>query len=398
MIQAVAANDANELKPIMAGFTKQNEQPFDISKYSNICFAPLSDLSYSCLLLKHDYSYYWAYNYRWNAFSSLLDSLKNNSNLRIQDIDTYGWDYYYYAGTWIGDNKGWAYALNYAISDDFANLIKDWGNQGYRVTDLEINLYGGVLNFGAVAIEDKSGYSWIYNTTISGLQTWFTEQENQNRRIIDIEGYRSPATGELRFAGVAETNDPSYSWKSVANYTWKDFEALINSLNTEGYHLSDYEVYCYHGQSYCAGTWIKDSKGSGWLLNFTDQANFKQELNNYITTNKLRPVKFNGWDILEYTAIQPANEKMITNFAFVQNYPNPFNPTTTFTYQIPQKAVATLSVFNLSGQLVETLVNEELEPGIYNRQWNAGHLSSGIYYYQFVAGNYIQKGRCVLLK
>lgn len=391
-------NKKEEPRPLIAGYTNENEPTNDFHHFFNICLPPLSNLSYSCLLLKHDYSYYWAYNFRWKAFSNLLDSLKNNSNLRIQDLDTYGWDYYYYSGTWIGDNKGWAYALNYTISDDFASIIKGWGDQGYRVSDLEINLYGDDLNYGAVAIQDNSGYSWIYNTTISGLQTWFTEQENENRRIIDVEGYRSPVSNELLFAGVAETNSPSYSWKAVANYIWNDFESLQNTMNTEGYHISDYEVYCYHGQTYYAGTWIKDSKGSGWLLNFADLDNFKQELNNYINTKQLRPVKFNIWDRLEDTAIQPVDEILLTDFKLVHNFPNPFNPITTFTYQIPQRAKIALSIYNLNGQLVETLINEEIEPGIYNRQWNASHLSSGIYYYRFEAGDHIEKGRCVLLK
>ncbi|QQS36471.1 MAG: T9SS type A sorting domain-containing protein [Ignavibacteriales bacterium] len=68
-------------------------------------------------------------------------------------------------------------------------------------------------------------------------------------------------------------------------------------------------------------------------------------------------------------------------FELVQNYPNPFNPTTTIKYALPVESNVTISVYNLLGELVETLVNKVEQPGYFEVEWNASNLSSGMYIY-----------------
>ncbi len=81
-----------------------------------------------------------------------------------------------------------------------------------------------------------------------------------------------------------------------------------------------------------------------------------------------------------------------------QNYPNPFNPTTRISFQIGNYGFVSLKVFNLLGQEVATLVSEKLQPGEYQKQWNATGMPSGVYYYQLRAGNYIETRKLVLLR
>ena len=81
------------------------------------------------------------------------------------------------------------------------------------------------------------------------------------------------------------------------------------------------------------------------------------------------------------SAINDAQE-IPTAFALKQNYPNPFNPTTRFEIQIPESGRVTLSVYNLIGQEVATVVNQVLTPGTHFYNWDASDVASGVYYYR----------------
>jgi hypothetical protein len=84
-------------------------------------------------------------------------------------------------------------------------------------------------------------------------------------------------------------------------------------------------------------------------------------------------------------------DKKITNmpgkYRLQQNYPNPFNPSTTISFSIPIKSFVSLKVYDLSGRVVATIVNDELPTGDYTRQWNPTNISSGVYFYRLHAGN-----------
>ncbi len=85
-------------------------------------------------------------------------------------------------------------------------------------------------------------------------------------------------------------------------------------------------------------------------------------------------------------------------FALESNYPNPFNPTTTINYQLPEDSHVTLSVYNMVGQKVATLVNQQVNAGQHSVTWEAGNFPSGIYLYRIDAGNFTATKRMLLLK
>ena len=87
-----------------------------------------------------------------------------------------------------------------------------------------------------------------------------------------------------------------------------------------------------------------------------------------------------------------------TQFILEQNYPNPFNPATTICFSIPAANHVTLLIYNITGQLVATLVDEQLSPGNYEYQWNAVNMPSGIYFYTLTCGSMTQMKRMILLK
>jgi len=82
------------------------------------------------------------------------------------------------------------------------------------------------------------------------------------------------------------------------------------------------------------------------------------------------------------SALDEIMHKLPTVFALDQNFPNPFNPATTIGYQLPKNSYVNLSIYNLLGQKVETLVSTHQVAGYYNVNWNASGYTSGMYYYQ----------------
>jgi hypothetical protein len=92
-----------------------------------------------------------------------------------------------------------------------------------------------------------------------------------------------------------------------------------------------------------------------------------------------------------------------TTFAINQNYPNPFNPTTTFSYQLPRVADVKLIVYNILGQKVRTLINQQIEPGYHSVEWNGlndsgDQVATGLYIYRFEAGKYVKTMKMMMLK
>lgn len=86
------------------------------------------------------------------------------------------------------------------------------------------------------------------------------------------------------------------------------------------------------------------------------------------------------------------------NYKLYQNHPNPFNPVTKIQYDIPKKSIVTLSIYDVLGKHIETLVNESREAGSYLIDYDASLLPSGIYYYKLAAGDFVQTKKMILVK
>lgn len=97
--------------------------------------------------------------------------------------------------------------------------------------------------------------------------------------------------------------------------------------------------------------------------------------------------------------IQTQTKTHLTNsYILEDNYPNPFNPTTTFEYFIPQNAYIKLIIYNLQGEQVETLVNEQQLAGHHKVIWYANNKASGVYFYKIISEDFTEVKKCVLLK
>ncbi len=82
----------------------------------------------------------------------------------------------------------------------------------------------------------------------------------------------------------------------------------------------------------------------------------------------------------------------------IQNFPNPFNPSTTIYYSIPELSFVTLKVYDVLGNEIVTLVNEEKSIGTHTIEFDATALPSGIYFYRIQAGSFVETKKMVLMK
>ena len=85
-------------------------------------------------------------------------------------------------------------------------------------------------------------------------------------------------------------------------------------------------------------------------------------------------------------------------FSLSQNYPNPFNPSTTFEFALPTPSHVNLTVFNVLGQKVETVINENLGAGVHSYDWYASAVSSGVYFYRLTTDENTETRKMMLLK
>jgi hypothetical protein len=209
---------------------------------------------------------------------------------------------------------------------------------------------------------------------------------------------------------IAITSDGGINWSvqldSINRQGYNDvFFTDANKGWIVGVHFVwDTLVQSYQEQSVLRHTmngglsWVEQTGGVFYSLNgvfFTDALNGWTVGNNGTilhTTN-------GGVSFVEEEQI----DELPKEFLLSNNYPNPFNPSTKIKYSIPpvgtQRAVSVqIKVFDVLGNEIETLVNEEKPTGTYELTWNAEQLPSGVYFYQLKAGDYISTKKMLLLK
>jgi hypothetical protein len=107
---------------------------------------------------------------------------------------------------------------------------------------------------------------------------------------------------------------------------------------------------------------------------------------------------------LENPALEIYNNAQIPKeYILNQNYPNPFNPVTTLRYDLPEQSDVTITIYNMLGRKVKTLVNSTQDAGFKSVIWDATNyqgnpVSAGVYLYQIQAGEFVQTKKMVLLK
>lgn len=143
------------------------------------------------------------------------------------------------------------------------------------------------------------------------------------------------------------------------------------------------------------GEWLGDGKLDGTLRFDSIQLTYVEgvELKGTVYFDDLRIVK--KYNVLK---IEDDSPYIPEKFSLSQNYPNPFNPITHIKFSLTETNLTTLTIYDVIGRKVKTLVNERLAPGVYEVVFDAGSLASGTYFYILNSGSHTMKKKMILLK
>lgn len=194
----------------------------------------------------------------------------------------------------------------------------------------------------------------------------------------ELKMYRTDNNGSFWNLICSDPNYPAY------NYIW-DIKI------TPTYNITAISKNRYFFTSDNGANWQIQSF-SGEELN---SIQFSNDNIGWITGNNGLLLKNSNYGITE---IKENNLALPEDYYLSQNYPNPFNPSTTIKYSIAAAGIVTLKIFDILGREVSTLVNEEKPAGIYEVNFNAASLASGVYFYQLKAGSFVQTMKMLLIK
>jgi hypothetical protein len=181
----------------------------------------------------------------------------------------------------------------------------------------------------------------------------------------------------------------SFSAKSISNSVQLDWQTSTET-NNMGFEIERKTNEINNSASF----WV-DGKGTTTekqYYSFTDK-----NLLSGIYKYHLIQVDYDGTR-KEVGAIEVEVNSIPTEFALMQNYPNPFNPETNINYQLPVNSFVTLKVFDILGNEVKSLINENQEAGSHSIKFDASELTSGIYIYKLITGNFSSAKKMLLLR
>jgi photosystem II stability/assembly factor-like uncharacterized protein len=269
-------------------------------------------------------------------------------------------------------------------------------------------LYDTVNNlaFLSLAANKQNGYVFasfgppvgIFRSTDNGL-TW--EGVNQGLGDLNVTTVAVSDSG-IVYAGTSQhgiyrSMDNGDDWERMATpdtaHHYKVNAILcVKNLVFVGFDFVSFDAYS-SVLRYDGSTWtdIMPSNVNGSSIGVLSFA---------IQDNSLLVGTSDGlWNISNVlTAVHEPTPTVPSRFTLSQNYPNPFNPTTSILYTVSSREYTTLTVYNVLGQKVATLVDEEKAPGSYTATFDGSKLPSGIYLYRLQAGNFTQTKKMVLVK
>lgn len=146
------------------------------------------------------------------------------------------------------------------------------------------------------------------------------------------------------------------------------------------------------------------NNGTNWNIAYTAPAGLFRHISPTNSFNQIGvfwAVRSNGGitrGTYSIGGIEPVSNEIAEKYSLSQNYPNPFNPGTTFRFSIPERSHVKLKVFNSAGMEIESLLEKELSPAVYEVNWNASKYSSGVYFYRIETESFIETKKMMLIK
>jgi photosystem II stability/assembly factor-like uncharacterized protein len=275
---------------------------------------------------------------------TILKTLNGGSDWEPQNSGTTSW---LYSVCFTDENNGWAVGSNGTILNS-TNEGETWESQISGTTNYlsSVHFYDSNMGWvvgsnGTILKTTDGGNSWVSKS--SGTKEWLKSiffKDNQTGWAVGTGGV------------LVMTLDGGESWSTRKTWTNKTLSSV--------YYAADH---------------------AGWIVGETGTVL-------YMVMSNLA------------TAIEEKNivTSFPKSFELFQNYPNPFNPRTIINYDLPKTNDVILSIYNLLGQNVAILVNEQQIAGHHQIEWDASGYASGVYYYRIEAGEFQDVKKMILLR
>jgi len=247
----------------------------------------------------------------------------------------------------------------------YGGVDNESGGDVKQTSDSGFVLVGGSASFGQVM------NAYIVRTDLNGDTLW-----TKSYGGIDADwGYR-----------IQETTDNGFFISGGSrSFGAGNFDIYLIRINSDG------------NLNWTKTVGGQDNEYTGSILNTNDGG--------YVIIGSTESFGNGDYDIYMIktapdptTNIQKFQNKSQKHYFLLQNYPNPFNPSTNIEFILPKSSHIKLTIFDTRGKIVEKLVDKRLSSGIHNYDWNAIGVSSGIYFYQIKAGEFIETKKLILLR
>lgn len=298
----------------------------------------------------------------------------------------------------VNNYLGWNYVADRPPSGANQGLVGDYFN--FNMTDSTIGTWPDVISSfdpnttynlyryrsdNTVHAIGKNGANYnavTYCTDVRSLR-----RANDSPPGATIDRFLNAALYFVRW-GVIPVELTSFTASTGGNAVMLEWTTATET-NNQGFHVERRLV----GSEYQSVAFVE---GKGTTIEQNNYRFVDAGLTSGKYNYRLRQVDFDGTtsysDEIEIEVIAPVE------FALEQNYPNPFNPVTTIKYSLASDEIVELSIYNLLGQKVATLVNQFQEAGYYELQFDATRFASGVYFYRIDAGNFNSIKKMILLK
>ncbi len=310
-------------------------------------------------------------------------------------------------------NRGWTnpYLIGYMESHDEERLMYKNLQFGNSSGSYNIKLLGEALNrikLAAAFFFTVPGPKMIWQFGELGYDISIDFNGRTGEKPVKWDYYSDPRRKKLYkvFQSLIDLK-MNYEVFSTDNFTL-DVSATVKKINLyhptmDAFIIGNFGVVTLNpGQNFSKTGWWYDyfSGDSVEVTNLTAPITLAPGEFKIYTSSKLPTPEADI--LLEVETEEPV---IVNSFNLEQNYPNPFNPSTKISYQIPASlnpsqggTLVTLKVYDILGNEIATLVNEEKSPGTYEVNFNAINLTSGVYFYRMKAGKFVETKKMVLLK
>lgn len=270
-------------------------------------------------------------------------------------------------------NPGFEFEVQYSV---YPNFLFSSTAIPSPATDMSVELTG---------LTSGTTYYWRVRSKLGLLYSAYSPTESfttaaNNAPIVPLPG--SPKAGS-----IIATSSPMLSWVIPTASTNQTYELEVSTTPNFSNAVKFSNI---NKQSYRVNNLVNGVQYFWRVRSVKDGVNSEYSVNGSFVASGI-------------TSLEEDLNSLPKGFEVAQNYPNPFNPTTNIRFSIAEQGFVSITIYNMLGQEVKTLINSDFNQGTYTVQWNGDdnfgrRVSSGTYIYRVISGNFVETKKMVLIK